>query len=209
MKFITFEGCDFSGKSTQIKLLKQYFEINKKKVFLTREPGGTKFAEKVRSLLLSDKEILDPIIEYLLLSAARRDHVNHLIKKKMGQGCYVLSDRFYDSSLCYQGCYKNLDNAVLEVIRYITIDIFQPDLTFLIDISENEILKRASKKREGGNFYDIKSQKFYRIIRQGYLAIANNNPKRVVIIDGNQNILNVARQINKVINRKVFYSSNE
>ena len=209
MKFITFEGCDFSGKSTQIKLLKQYFEINKKKVFLTREPGGTKFAEKVRSLLLSDKEILDPIIEYLLLSAARRDHVKHLIKKKMGQGCYVLSDRFYDSSLCYQGCYKNLDNAVLEVIRYITIDIFQPDLTFLIDISENEILKRASKKREGGNFYDIKSQKFYRIIRQGYLAIANNNPKRVVIIDGNQNILNVARQINKVINRKVFYSSNE
>ena len=152
MKFITFEGCDFCGKSTQIQLLKEYFEINNKKVFLTREPGGTIVAEKIRELILSSKGITDPLTEYLLIAAARKDHVDNLIKKKIQQGYYVLSDRFYDSSICYQGYYKNLDINVLETIKELTIGKFEPDLTFLIDIPEEEIEEevRDAFKAAGG-----------------------------------------------------------
>ena len=151
MKFITFEGCDFCGKSTQIQLLKEHFKINNHKVFLTREPGGKELAEKIRELILSFKEIKDPLTEYLLISAARKDHVDNLIKKKLQQGYYVLSDRFYDSSICYQGYYKGLDANILKTIKELIIGAFEPDLTFLIDIPEDEIEKRMCTKRVNNN----------------------------------------------------------
>ena len=204
MKFITFEGCDFCGKSTQIQLLKEYFKTNNKKTFLTREPGGTDIAEKIRKLILSSKEITDPLTEYLLIAAARKDHVDNLIKKKIQQGYYVLSDRFYDSSICYQGYYKNLDINVLNTIKELTIGKFQPDLTFLIDIPEEEIEKRMTIKRSGNNIYDKKPKDFYRIIRSGYLKIAHNNPDRIFIIDGNKKIENVNAQIIKIIREKIL-----
>ncbi len=204
MKFITFEGCDFCGKSTQIQLLKEYFKTNNKKTFLTREPGGTDIAEKIRKLILSSKEITDPLTEYLLIAAARKDHVDNLIKKKIQQGFYVLSDRFYDSSICYQGYYKNLDINVLNTIKELTIGKFEPDLTFLIDIPEEEIEKRMTIKRSGNNIYDKKPKDFYRIIRSGYLKIAHNNPDRIFIIDGNKKIENVNAQIIKIIREKIL-----
>lgn len=204
MKFITFEGCDFCGKSTQIQLLKEYFKTNNKKTFLTREPGGTDIAEKIRKLILSSKEITDPLTEYLLIAAARKDHVDNLIKKKIQQGYYVLSDRFYDSSICYQGYYKNLDINVLNTIKELTIGKFEPDLTFLIDIPEEEIEKRMTIKRSGNNIYDKKPKDFYRIIRSGYLKIAHNNPDRIFIIDGNKKIENVNAQIIKIIREKIL-----
>jgi dTMP kinase len=204
MKFITFEGCDFCGKSTQIQLLKEYFETNNKKVFLTREPGGTDIAEKIRELILSSKGITDPLTEYLLIAAARKDHVDNLIKKKIQQGYYVLSDRFYDSSICYQGYYKNLDINVLETIKELTIGKFEPDLTFLIDIPEEEIEKRMTIKRNGNNIYDKKTKDFYKIIRSGYLKIAHNNINRIFIIDGNKKIEDVNAQIVKIIREKIL-----
>jgi len=204
MKFITFEGCDFCGKSTQIQLLKEYFETNNKKVFLTREPGGTYIAEKIRELILSSKGITDPLTEYLLIAAARKDHVDNLIKKKIQQGYYVLSDRFYDSSICYQGYYKNLDINVLETIKELTIGKFEPDLTFLIDIPEEEIEKRMTIKRNGNNIYDKKTKDFYKIIRSGYLKIAHNNINRIFIIDGNKKIEDVNTQIVKIIREKIL-----
>jgi dTMP kinase len=204
MKFITFEGCDFCGKSTQIQLLKEYFEINNKKVFLTREPGGTDTAEKIRKLILSSKEITDPLTEYLLIAAARKDHVDNLIKKKIQQGYYVLSDRFYDSSICYQGYYKNLDINILETIKELTIGKFEPDLTFLIDIPEDEIEKRMTIKRTGNNVYDRKPKDFYKIIRSGYLKIAHDNINRIFIIDGNKKIEDVNAQIIKIIKEKIL-----
>jgi dTMP kinase len=204
MKFITFEGCDFCGKSTQIQLLKEYFEINNKKVFLTREPGGTDTAEKIRKLILSSKGITDPLTEYLLIAAARKDHVDNLIKKKIQQGYYVLSDRFYDSSICYQGYYKNLDINILETIKELTIGKFEPDLTFLIDIPEDEIEKRMTIKRTGNNVYDRKPKDFYKIIRSGYLKIAHDNINRIFIIDGNKKIEDVNAQIIKIIKEKIL-----
>ena len=204
MKFITFEGCDFCGKSTQIRLLKEYFETNNEKVFLTREPGGTDVAEKIRELILSSKEITDPLTEYLLIAAARKDHVDNLIKKKLQQGYYVLSDRFYDSSICYQGYYKNLDINILKTIKELTIGKFEPDLTFLIDIPEEEIEKRMIIKRTGNNIYDEKPKDFYKTIRSGYLTIAHNNIDRMFIIDGNKKIEGVNTQIIKIIKEKIL-----
>ena len=204
MKFITFEGCDFCGKSTQIQLLKEHFKINNHKVFLTREPGGTELAEKIRELLLSFKEIKDPLTEYLLISAARKDHVDNLIKKKLQQGYYVLSDRFYDSSICYQGYYKGLDANILKTIKELIIGAFEPDLTFLIDIPEDEIEKRMCTKRVNNNIYDTKPKDFYKIIRSGYLKIAHENNDRVFIIDGNKKIADVNAQIIKIIKEKIL-----
>ena len=194
MIFITFEGCDFCGKSTQVKLLIEYFKKNKKKVFLTREPGGTKFAEKIRELLLSFTEIEDPFTEYLLISAARKNHRNHLSQLKFKKKYYTISDRFFDSSLCYQGYYKGLDINILHAIKELIIYKFEPQLTFLIDISENEIKKRM-KEKKNSNIYDIKSKNFYKIIRKGYLKIAYNNKKRIFILDGNQDIHEINNQI--------------
>jgi dTMP kinase len=204
MKFITFEGCDFCGKSTQIQLLKEHFEINNKKVFLTREPGGTELAEKIRELILSFKEIKDPLTEYLLISAARKDHVDNLIKKKLQQGYYVLSDRFYDSSVCYQGYYKGLDANILKTIKELIIGKFEPDLTFLIDIPEDEIEKRMGTKRVNNNIYDTKSKDFYKIIRSGYLKIAHQDNDRIFVIDGNKKIADVNAQIIKIIKEKIL-----
>ena len=203
MTFITFEGCDFCGKSTQIHLLKEYFKIRKKKVCVTREPGGTNLAEKIRKILLSYEEISDPLIEYLLLTAGRRDHVNRLIKKKLELGYYVLSDRFYDSSLCYQGYYKKLNCQTLQLINDIAISTFKPNITFLIDVNESEIESRMLTKEKVKNCYDIKTQNFYKEIRKGYLKIAYNNPYRINIIDGNQSIENVNNQIIKIIKQKL------
>ena len=204
MTFITFEGCDFCGKSTQIDLLKEYLQTQKKKVCVTREPGGTKLAEKIRHLLLSSHEISDPLTEYLLLAASRRDHVNQVIKKKLACGYYVLSDRFYDSSVCYQGYYKKLDIKILQLINNIAIDTFEPNITFFIDVSESEIANRMSRKRNTNNIYDIKIQSFYNIIRRGYLQIAYNNPHRISIINGNQSIKTVNEQIITIIKQKLI-----
>ena len=164
MKFITFEGCDCCGKSTQVELLKEFFESERKKVFVTREPGGSDFGEVIRNLLLSYKEIDDPLIEYLLLAAARKDHVDNIIRKRLQEGYYVISDRFYDSSLCYQGHYKNLNFKIIEGIKNITIGQFQPNITFIINISNDELKKRITMKRIGNNVYDKKELKFYKLL---------------------------------------------
>ena len=173
-------------------------------MFLTREPGGTELAEKIRELILSFKEIKDPLTEYLLISAARKDHVDNLIKKKLQQGYYVLSDRFYDSSICYQGYYKGLDANILKTIKELIIGAFEPDLTFLIDIPEDEIEKRMCTKRVNNNIYDTKPKDFYKIIRSGYLKIAHENNDRVFIIDGNKKIADVNAQIIKIIKEKIL-----
>ena len=204
MKFITFEGCDFCGKSTQVTLLKQFLENRQKKVFITREPGGSHFAERVRHLLLSDKEITDPLIEYLLIAAARKDHVDTIIRKKLQKGYYVISDRFYDSSVCYQGYYKNLDLEILENIKNITIGQFQPDVTFIINISTDELKKRIAIKRMGNNIYDAKDIKFHQTIRDGYLKIAKDNPQRVILINGDKEITEIQKEINNVIQQKIL-----
>jgi len=187
MTFISFEGCDYVGKSTQIKLLFDYIAKLGKKVYMTREPGGSQLAETIRSVLLNTKEIKDPLIEYLLLAAGRKDHVDRVIKPKLKESYIVLSDRFFDSSLCYQGYIKGLNIEVIKQIKALTIQNFQPTFTILLTLSEQELLYRMNKKqREGHNTYDDKTAGFYLNVQAQFQKIATESGDRFISINANR-----------------------
>ena len=206
MTFISFEGCDFVGKSTQIKLLASYLTKMREKVHITREPGGSELAEKIRSVLLTNREIDDPLIEYLLLAASRKDHVDKVIKPKLKQSYYVLSDRFFDSSLCYQGYVKGLEIETIKQIKKITIANFQPDLSILLTLSKEELLRRIdSKKRLEHNAYDAKKASFHIKIQEKFKKIANDSGNRFIIINTDESKLKVHHNIVKALKaRKVI-----
>jgi dTMP kinase len=185
-KFITFEGCEGSGKSTQAKLLKEHLERLGHKVILTREPGGTELAEEIRKVILSGNKIEDTLTEFLLISAARRDHVLNKIKPALADGSFVICDRFFDSSLAYQGFARGLDLELMQSIKTLTIDGFQPDITFLIDIEPSLALERIQKFRSDNNHYDAMGINFHNSVRNGFLELAEQNPNRICVIDGNK-----------------------
>lgn len=194
MKFITFEGCEACGKTTQAKILKKYIEELGYNTCLTREPGGTVLSENIRSILL-DSQSNDPLTEYLLLAAARRDHVLNLIKPNLEKNIFVISDRFYDSSIVYQGFYKKLDYDIIEKIKKITIGQFQPDLTFLFDIPPNIIKKRLKKRNTDLSHYDNMGIDFHTKIREGFLKLANIHKDRIVVIDSTLSIDQVSESV--------------
>ena len=183
MTFISFEGCDYVGKSTQINLLAAYLTKLGKKVHLTREPGGSKLAERIRSVLLTATEIKDPLIEYLLLAAGRKDHVENVIKPKLKESYFVLSDRFYDSSLCYQGYVKGLEVQTIKQIKDLTIANFQPDVSILLTLSEQELFRRINnKQREGHNAYDDKEEEFHLNVQENFKKIAAESGDRFITV---------------------------
>lgn len=192
--FISFEGGDGSGKSTQAKLLKAHFESIGKQVILTREPGGTDLAEKLRSIVLSDKGIMDPIIELLVISAARRDHVENLIKPALTEGKIVISDRFFDSSFVYQGYLKGLALSKIEEITKAAIGDFAPQITFLLDLNSKVAIKRVGL-RKNINFYDAQSIEGFDKIRNGFLELATRYNERIKIIDAAVDEEIIAQQI--------------
>jgi len=184
--FITFEGGEGSGKSTQAKKLYAKLQEMGRKVILTREPGGTPLAENLREILLSKNSISDPLTELLIISAARRDHVETKIKPAISEGITVISDRFFDSSIAYQSFVKGLPIGALKEVIKISIGDFEPNLTFVIDIDPeiaNERIKnfRASEQ----NHYDHMGLEFHKKIRNAFLEIAKMYPKRIIVINGN------------------------
>lgn len=187
-KFITFEGGEGVGKSTQAKMLCKFFEDKGEKVFLTREPGGTVLAEKIRNeILLKNNGVDDPLTEFLLLSAARRDHVESIIKPKLKQGVFVVCDRFYDSSVAYQAYYKGLDFSIMEQINNLAINDFKPDITFLLELDHKKANIRVSD-RGVGNHYDKKGGGFAEIITDAFAEIANKNKDRIIKINATGSI---------------------
>jgi dTMP kinase len=191
--FITFEGCEASGKSTQAAILRDYFIYEGRKVFFTKEPGGTALAEQLREIILKS-EIKDVLTEFLLLSAARRDHVMK-IRKKLEEGCVVISDRFYDSSVVIQGLAKNLDeDFVLGVTKHL-LDGVSPDVTFVLDVSVDTLRERLEVSSRKRNFYDEKEPDFHRKVKEGFLSIAKKDPKRIVVVDADQDVYSIAAQI--------------
>lgn len=182
--FITFEGIEGSGKTTQAKALAKYLKLNGTNIVLTREPGGTSLAEKIRQLILDGQGINDPLTELMLLTAARRDHVENLIKPALFKGSIVICDRFIDSTIAYQGYGKGLDIDKIVKIHEIALGAFKPDLTFLIDVDPKIALSRIKAGRET-NHYDNREIDFHTTIRNAFLDCAQNDPKRFCIIDGN------------------------
>jgi dTMP kinase len=194
--FISFEGIDFSGKSTQLELLKDYLVDHNKKVEILREPGATEISEKVRRILLDNKnEKMFAEAELLLFSASRAQLVREKIRPYLQKGIYVISDRFHDSSTAYQGYGRGIPIEVVMKVHDLAIGDTIPDLTFFIDIPvgiANERKKKKSKvKLDRIELADIE---FYNRVRSGYLEIARKE-ERFKVIDGTQTIETIQNQI--------------
>lgn len=207
--FITFEGGEGTGKTTQIELLKSYFEQLKSKVIITREPGGTPLAESLRALALKGEKIPDPLTELLLFTAARRDHIISLIKPHLSTGYHVICDRFVDSSLVFQGyCTKLGIDYILNLHKHI-VQNFMPNVTFIFDL-DPEIAKQRLQSRLQLNHYDQASIDWYRMVRAGYLELFNNynSDKRLILIDANQSIDIVHHHIKASIEKILIGNKN-
>ena len=194
--FISFEGIDFSGKSTQIELLKDYLVEHNKKVEILREPGGTEISEKVRRILLDNKnEKMFAEAELLLFSASRAQLVREKIRPYLQKGIYVISDRFHDSSTAYQGYGRGIPIEVVMKVHDLAIGDTIPELTLFVDIPvgiANERKKKKSKvKLDRIELADIE---FYNRVRNGYLEIARQE-ERFKVIDGTQTIETIQNQI--------------
>jgi len=187
--FITFEGIDFCGKSTQIELLKNYLSKNKKKVQVIREPGGTEISEKIRSILL-DKQNSKMLMEteFLLFSASRAQLVREKIKPYLDEGIYVISDRFHDSSTAYQGYGRGISIEVILSIHKLAIADTIPDITFFIDIPVDIAEKRGREKLlENLDRIENSNKDFYTRVRNGYFELAKNE-SRFRILNGTDSI---------------------
>ena len=178
--FISFEGPEASGKSSQILLLKKYFTRKKIPFLITREPGGTKLAEKLRKLILNRKSEISNIEEILLLMASRNNHINNVIKPNLQKGKIVVSDRYADSTFVYQGYVNNFGIEKAIKLHRDILDNFYPDYTFIFNLNFEEIIRRL-KKRKFKNKYDKIDINFHKAVINGYKKISNN--KRYINID--------------------------
>lgn len=186
-RFITIEGGEGSGKSTQIALLKKTLEEKKVPHLITREPGGEEGAEAIRALLVTgDKNRWDALAETLLFYAARVQHVARLIQPALNEGKLVLCDRFADSTRVYQGIGKGISPAFIEALHALTLGNVAPDLTLILDIDPGVGLKRASARRGNETRFEGMDLQFHQQVRAGFLAIARAEPQRCHVIDASQ-----------------------
>jgi len=188
-RFITLEGGEGAGKSTQIRLLAEALRAAGLDVVTTREPGGSPGAEAVRDLLVNGEPgRWLPVSEAMLLSAARHDHVMRTIRPALDAGQWVLCDRFADSTMAYQGYGHGLDHGVLTALRDIAVGDTKPDLTLILDIDPAQGLARAASRRGGEDRYERMQVTFHERLREGYQAIAKAEPSRCAIIDASAGI---------------------
>jgi dTMP kinase len=201
--FITLEGGEGSGKSTQIRRLADVLIERGRDVVITREPGGTPEAEKIRNLLVHrDGGAWTPMTECLLLFAARLMHVETLIKPALTDGKIVISDRFTDSTRAYQAYGYGLDLKVIEDLNVLVLGDFKPDLTFILDVEVEEGLARAGKRlardSSGEDRYEQLGLEFHQRLRSGYLEIAKREPERCHVINAMRGLDDVAADLERL-----------
>ena len=196
--FITFEGGEGCGKSTQIATLKARLEAMGKTVVQTREPGGTALGESVRNLLQYDDagQGMSPEAELLLFAASRAQHVRELIAPAIAEGQIVLCDRFLDSTTVYQGVARAIDSKKVDTINQFAIGDTNPDLTILIDLPPEIGLARVHARSDGQlDRMEKEAIEFFQAVRQGYLDLAKSEPKRFLVLDGSQSVEELETQI--------------
>lgn len=201
-KFITFEGGEGTGKSTQARLLADYLTQQGHKVVLTREPGGSPGAEIIRELLVSGAiDRWTPISEALMMYAARADHWQNLIQPELAKGTWVICDRFADSSMAYQGYGRGVDLNFLQQLYKMVIGDRQPDHTFVLDIDPEIGLQRsfqrlhASGKNVSEGRFEAMDLEFHRRLRNGFLEIARMNTDRCIVIDATKSLQLIHQEI--------------
>jgi dTMP kinase len=192
--FITLEGIEGSGKTTQMRQLNAYLENRGHSCVLTREPGGTVLGEKIRAILLDPASIeMVPSAELLLYMADRAQHIDSLIKPCLADGKIVLCDRYFDATVVYQGFARGLDTGLIYDLHRIIFDDLKPDITFLLDLAPQIGLARAWKQLDNGTRSGTESRfeeetiSFHEKVRTGYLEIARCQPKRFRVVDGSRN----------------------
>jgi dTMP kinase len=202
--FVTFEGGEGSGKTTQINKLSQTLSNEGRKVLTTREPGGTAEGEKLRNLLVQrDGGNWNPMSECLLLFAARSMHVEKIIKPALESGKIVVSDRFTDSTRAYQGYGHGMEISTIEQMNTLVLGDFKPDLTIILDIEPAAGLERSERRLAGENFMGARSEdrfekldlEFHKKLRNGFLSIAQSDPKRCTVIDATQDLETISKLI--------------
>lgn len=190
--FITFEGSEGSGKTTQQQRLAQHLRDAGRTVVVTKEPGGTPLADRIRGILLDSASVIDPIAEVFLFAASRRQHTTEIIEPALQRGEIVLCDRYADSTLAYQGFGRLIDLDRLRALNAWATDALVPDVTLLFDIDEVVGLTRArsrnaSAANDEGRF-EAEDLRFHRRVREGYLSLATAEPKRFIVINANGTI---------------------
>jgi dTMP kinase len=199
-RFITFEGGEGVGKSTQLRVLSESLQRADIPVLETREPGGSVGAEEIRNLLVTGETgRWDAASEALLHFAARRDHVEKSIKPVLDGDIWVLCDRFADSTMAYQGHGHGLGREKVEAVQWLAIGRFMPDLTLILDLPVDEGLARAANRNEDKSRYERLDVAFHERVREGFLETARAEPERCIIIDARDGVAAVQDAIKRVI----------
>lgn len=204
--FITFEGGEGTGKSTQTRLLADFLESRGHSCVVTREPGGSEGAEEIRNLVVKGAVgRWDAMTEALLMFAARRDHLVHTVWKALDEGKTVICDRFADSTMAYQGygyADKGLGPQAVQTLYDTVVGNFKPDLTIVMDMPVEVGLERALKRDANSNRYERMGLDFHRNLRQAFLTIAEQNPDRCAVVDATGSIEDIQQAVqNIVLNR--------
>ncbi len=195
-KFITLEGGDGSGKSTQAKLLSDYLASESISSILTREPGGAPGADEIRELILTgDPERWDAVGETLLFYASRRNHLRLTIWPALQAGTWVLSDRFADSTMAYQGYGNQLGVEAVQKVHDFSVGSFKPDLTFILDMPAEEGLNRTLDRTHNEDRFEKMDLSFHERLREGFHTIAVQNPDRCVMIDATRPIDDIQAEL--------------
>lgn len=206
-RFVTFEGGEGSGKSTQIKRLADRLNAAKLRTIVTREPGGSPGAEIMRHLVLSGVgKLLGPDAETLLFAAARDDHARTVIMPALNQGTWVLCDRFADSTRAYQGSLGSVPVELINAMQRVTIGDLKPDLTIILDLPVEIGLQRAAARRGDGtpDRFEGENLAFHQGLREAYRKIAANEPDRCVLIDANSDPDTVAARVWTALSARIF-----
>jgi len=200
--FITLEGIEGSGKTTQIGNIADYLRNNGYDCLITKEPGGTVIGRKIRAILLDpDHHLLDPMAELLLYAADRAQHVSRHIRPALAAGKVVICDRFYDSTIAYQGAARGIDSEIIQELNRLVLSDIKPDITFLLDLPPETGLSRAWSELRGGgrdrgeSRFERETLLFHQKVRQGYQRLAAAEPERIRVIDARLPADQVARAI--------------
>jgi dTMP kinase len=204
--FITLEGIEGSGKTTQIEYIAEYMKDKGRECVVTREPGGTDIGKKIRAILLDSKsKKLDPSAEMLLYTADRIQHVNEIIRPALSSGKIVLCDRYFDATIAYQGIARGIDMDLINMLHTNVVDNLRPDITILLDLSVEEGLKRAWKQIDNGmrtnreTRFEEEKITFHKKVREGYLKLASMEPERFRIVDASRSENDVQKDILKAL----------